>query len=160
MTVVFVHTLNGGRGKWSRYVFPYSVECFAQLGDRLYIRSGDRVLRVVESLLTDSVNGTPTPFSATIQWPWVDWGTPSLTKQIIGFDIVGSGQPSVSFGYDQRNVSQFTPPYQIDADTLPGGIVPMPLMAPSLSVKVDFAAGIKWSLQSLTIYINEMRGQP
>ncbi len=160
MTDIYVFTLNGGKGKWSRYVLPVSVESFAQLGDRLYIRSGDRVLRVVEDLLTDSVAGVATPFSATVQWPWVDWGTPAITKQVIGFDIVGTGQPSVSFGYDQRNLATFTAPYAIDPDTLPGGMVPMPLMAPSLSVKVDFAAGTAWSMQSLTLYINETRGQP
>lgn len=160
MTTVFVHTLNGQSGKWSKYIFPFVVEAFAQLGDDLYIRTGDKIVRVVEGLLTDHVDGDEVPFGGVVQWPYIDLGTPGLSKKLYGFDLVATGAPSVSFGYDQTSPSAFTTPYAISPDTYPGGVIPMPLRAPSLSMKVTFAAGTAWSLNGASLYVTESRGQP
>lgn len=154
---VFVFTLNGGKGKWSRYVYPFTVEAFEQLNDLLYLRSGDRLLVVNEAVATDDVAGVATGFAGSVQWGWLDFGQPGTTKMLEGFDIVGSGTPSVSFGYDQSNASTFTAAYQVAADTVPGDIIPFPVSAPSLSVKVDFAPGSAWSLQSMTLYLHDNR---
>jgi hypothetical protein len=77
-----------------------------------------------------------------------------------GFDIVGSGAPSVSIGYDQRNLAAFTDPYAVSPDTMPGGIIPLPVAAPTLSVKINFAGGQAWNLQAFQLYLDDMRGQP
>jgi hypothetical protein len=77
-----------------------------------------------------------------------------------GFDIVGSGTPSVSIGYDQTDVTAFTTPYEVSPDTLTGGIIPLPVAAPTLSVKVSYAGGEAWSLQAVQLYLDDMRGQP
>lgn len=164
MTEVFVHTLNGGAGKWSIYDFPFPVEAFAQLGDDLYIRTGDRILRVVDGLLTDHIvdddGDADVAFAGVVQWPYVDFGTPGLSKKLRGFDLVASGDPSVSFGYDQSNPATFTTPYNIPPDTYTGGVIPMPLRAPTFSLKIDFAPGTAWSLQSAGLYLSESRGSP
>lgn len=160
MTDVFVHTLNGGAGKWSMYDFPFPIEAFAQLGDDLFIRTGDKIVRVVEGLLTDHVDGDEVEFGGVVQWPYIDLGTPGLSKKLHGFDLVATGAPSVSFGYDQSNPAAFTTPYAINPDTYPGGVIPMPLRAPSLSMKVTFAPGTAWSLNSASLYVTESRGQP
>ena len=155
-----VYTMNAGRGKWSRYAFPFSVEAFAQLGGDLYIRSGDNILRVAEGVATDSVDGVATGFPGIVQWPWIDAGQPGVTKQMIGFDLVASGSPSVSFGFNQSDLSMFTTPYAISADTMTGGVIPMPLMSPSFSLRLDFAAGSAWNVRSATIYLNDGKWQP
>ncbi len=160
MSTVFVYTLNGGRGKWSYFTFPYVVDCFAQLGNDLFIRSGDRVLKVVEGVITDDVLGTPTGFTARVQWPWIDLGRPGSTKMLEGIDLVASGAPSVSVGYDQRNTAAFTVPYAIDPDTMPGGIIPIAAMGPSFSLRIDFAAGTAWNLKAAALYIHDTAGQP
>ena len=152
--------MNAGRGKWSRYGFPFSVDAFAQLGDDLYIRSGDRVLRVVEGLATDDVDGVATGFPGIVQWPWLDMGAPGATKMLEGFDLVASGSPSVSVGYDQRIAGAFTTPYAVDPDTLPGGVIPLPVMGPSFALRVDFAPGSNWSLQAANLYVDDTKGQP
>lgn len=161
-TTVFVHTSNAGKGKWSRYVFPFDVDAFSQLGGVLYIRSGDRVLRVTEGLLTDAVGGEEgdVGFTGSVQWPWIDAGQPGVTKQLVGFDLVANGSPSVSFGFDQNNLTAFTTPYAIPADTLTGGVIPMPLMAPSFSLRLDFAAGSAWNVRTATLYLNDGKWQP
>lgn len=156
---VFVFTMTGGRGKWSIYEFPYVVEAFAQLGDDLYIRSGDRVMKVEEGVVTDDLDGVATGFSARVQWPWLDFGSPA-TKMLEGVDLVASGSPSISIGYDQRNASAFTSPYSVPADSLTGGVIPFPVMGPSFSLRIDFEPGTAWSLKSAALYLEDTRGQP
>lgn len=157
---IFVHTLNAGKGKWSRYEFPFPVDTFSQLSGELFIRTGDRVVKVVEGKLTDHVDGADVGFTGTVQWPWIDAGQPGVTKQMIGFDLVASGSPSVSFGFNQSDLSMFTTPYAISADTMTGGVIPMPLMSPSFSLRLDFAAGSAWNVRSATIYLNDGKWQP
>ena len=160
-TTVFVYALNGGKGKWSRYLFPFSVDAFAQLGNDLYIRHGDTVSVVDDTLATDDVDGVPTNFPGVVWWPWLDLGNAGATKMMEGFDVVSSGQaPAVSVGFDQRNLAAFTEPYQLDGDTLPGGIIPLPVAAPTFSLRLDFAGGEPWSVQSVQLYVDDSAGQP
>lgn len=160
MTTVFVHALTGRSGKWSRYTFPFAIEAFAQLDNDLYIRSADKLLRVVDGLLTDHVDGDEVGFGAVQQWPWIDLGTPGATKQMVGMDLVASGDTTLAIGYDQTDLSKFTTGYTINPDTMPGGMVPFPLMAPTFSLKIAFAPGTAWKVRSATLYVNETRGQP
>lgn len=160
-STVFVHTLNGGKGKWSRYEFPFSVDAFAQLGNDLYIRHGDEISIVRNDVSTDDVDGVATDFSGVAQWHWLDCGRPGATKMLESVDYVGTGQgPSLSIGYDQRDLSAFTEPYLIDPDTLPGSPIPLPVAAPTLSVRLDFAGGAKWTVNAVTLHLNDMPGQP
>lgn len=160
MTTVFVQSLNSQQGKWSKYLFDFPVEAFAQLADDLYIRSGDKILRVVEGLLTDHVDGNEVEFGGVVQWPYVDFGTPALSKKLRGYDLVSAGDPEVSFGYDQTNPATFTTPFAISPDTYSGGVIAMPLRAPTFSMKVEFQPGTAWTLYSATLYLSESKGSP
>lgn len=153
-STVFVYTLGspGRPGSWSRYVLPYEVDNFAQLGNDLYIRHGDTVSVVRESAVTDEVSGVPVNFDGRVQWNWLDIGGAGQSAELEGFDMEGDGSPSISFGYDQRDVTAFTTPWAFDPDTIGGGIVPYPLMAPTLSVRMDFAGGEAWSLKRVILY--------
>jgi hypothetical protein len=157
---VFVHTLNAGKGKWSRYLFPFQIDAFSQLSGELFIRTGDTVVKVKEGVLTDHVNGANVGFAGRVQWPWIDAGQPGATKQLIGFDLVASGQPFVSVGYNQSDTEMFTEPYPVPADTLTGGVIPMPLMAPSFSLRLDFAKNEAWNMRSAALYLNDGKWQP
>lgn len=153
--IIYVYTMNAGKGKWSRYTFPFSVDAFAQLGNDCYIRHGDVVSKVDESAVADEVAGAPVNFDGIVQWGYLDLGSPGTTKMLDGFDIVGTGNPSVAIGYDQTDMSRFTPAYAIGPDTVPGAIIPMPVAAPSFSVKVTYPGGQKWSLQSVQLYLDD-----
>lgn len=160
-TTVFVFTLNGGKGKWSRYVFPFSIEAFAQLGNDLYVRHGDTVSKVVEGVNTDQVDGEEVPFPGLVQSQWLDLGATGMTKMLDSVDYVGTGQgPSLSIGYDQRSTTAFTTPYAIDPDTLSGMPIPIPVAAPTFSVKLDFAGGAAWSLYAVNLNVIGLPGQP
>lgn len=151
----WIYTMNsvGGVGAWSRYTFPWRVEATALLGETLYLRAGNSVYRVSEDATTDA----GTAIVGTVQWPWLDFGVPSVTKRLEGIDVVGTGtQPSVQVGYDQRAIESFTPGYTIPADTLPGMVIPLPVAAPSLSMRLTYNGGA-WSLQSVTLYLHDNR---
>jgi hypothetical protein len=153
-TTVFVCTMNGGSPKWSRYLFPFVIAAFAQREDDLYIRTGDNVLRVSESALTDYLAAA---IEGAVWWPYLDCGQAGVSKRLHGFDIVASGEPSISIGYDQNNINAFTPPYQVSPDTLPGGVIPMSVTAPTFSIKVEFAPGVAWTLSSVQLYLSDNR---
>ena len=159
---VFVYTMSpaGQLKAWSRYVYPFAIDAFAQLGNDLYIRHGDTVSVVDPGLAYDEVNGAPVNFPGRVQWAWLDMGPAGVTKMLEGFDIVGEGTPSVSIGYDQRNPAAFTPPYPVSSDTVPGGIIPLPVSAPSMSVRVDYPGGEPWNLSSMTLYLHGNGGGP
>lgn len=167
-TTVFVYSLKGGStksGAWTRYEFPFEIECYAQLGDDLYIKHGKYISRVNQYINHDEVeiDGTieNVDFPGRVQWNWLDFGTPGVTKMLNGFDYVGLGQgPSISIGFDQRNQNLFTTPYQLDPDTLVGGIIPLPVMAPTMSVRLDFVGGESWQVQSVLMDFFEMGNGP
>lgn len=153
-TETFVYQMRqaGRGGHWSRYVHPFAVAEYAQLGDRLYIRHGDEIGVVTDGLLTDSVAGEAVPFTGRVQWNWLDLAGPGDSAALEGFDLEGAGAPAISFGYDQRSTGTFTTPWSFDPDTVTGGIVPYPLQAPSLSVRLDFEAGTAWNLKRVILY--------
>lgn len=159
-TTVFVYTMNrvGSVGAWSRYTFPFDIDDFAQLGDDLYIRSGDDILRVDENVTTDYA-GDPREqiFTGVIQWPWLDFGSPGTTKQLVGFDLVGTGTATVEVGYDQSAKGTYTAPFTVPPDTVPGMMIPLPVMAPSMSFRLTYSAGEKWQFNALNVTVSDMR---
>ena len=163
-TTVFIYTLNqaGAPGKWSRYVYPFVIDNFAQLGDDLYIRSGDDVLKVDPSAVTDYAGDTTVPtrsavFPGIVQWPWLDFGNPGANKGMVGLDFVGTGAPNLQIGYDQSNPLAYTVAFALPEDTVPGMVIPFPITAPSMSVKVSYPGGYKWKLQAVNLYLNDER---
>lgn len=161
MTEFFVYSISsvGSVGAWSRYVFPYAVDDRTIAGDALYLRSGDHIHVVDEEVVGDEMPGGGIElFAGEIQWAWLDFGQPGLTKSLYGFDIVGIGDVSVSFGYDQSNGGYFTEPYAVPSDTVPGMVIPMPLTAPSYSVRLTYDGTQQWQWNAFSLYLQDMRG--
>lgn len=166
-TLVMVYTMTraGNVGAWSRYLLPFAVDHWIIHGDELVLRAGRLVVRMDVNLATDARiadgEGEPVvetrPFGGRVWWPYLDFGQPGVTKRMHGIDVVSSGAPSVSIGYDQRNLETFTAAYALPADTLPAGVVRMAVAAPTLSVRIDFAPGQRWALQAVTLYLNDNR---
>lgn len=160
-TNVYVFTKQSKGGAWSRYVFPFSITEFQLFGDDLYFRHGDAISVFDSTLQTDEQeDGTLVPFPGRVRWNYLDCGRPGNTKYMQGFDFVGTGLPSFSVGYDQRDVDVATTPYAIDPDTLVGGMIPLDVWGPSFSLIVDFTAGTPWSLSMVQIYVDDMGNGP
>lgn len=161
-TTVWVYTMSrtGEVGAWSRYVFPFHIDVFCQMGDHLYIRAGDDVLMVDETADMDFTDdGRAVPFDGVVQWPYLDFGQPGVSKQFAGIDLATTNAVNVdvSIGYDQTDAAAFTVPYTIPGDTLPGTFIPIPTVAPSFSVKLTFSSFDFWQFQAITAYLNDQR---
>jgi hypothetical protein len=161
-SVVYVYTMSrtGEVGAWSRYVFPFNIDHFCQKGDDLYIRAGNDVLKVDQTSTTDFADDIRSqPFTGTVQWPWLDFGQPGQQKQMIGLDVsVSRGSTVVvQLGTNQNSPSAFTAGYTIPSDTVPGTLIPIPIMAPSISLRLTFSSFDDWQLQSATLYFNDQR---
>lgn len=162
-TTVYVWT-KGKPGGWARWVFPFVIEpaTFQLLGKDLYFRQGNTISKFVPGLMTDqlTVGGDTIAFGGIVRWNYLDCGTPGANKHMTGFDFIGAGLPSFSVGVDERDPDVLTTAYAIDPDTLPGGIIPYEVVAPTLSPMLEFAAGTTWSVKSLILYVNELGNGP
>lgn len=98
-------------------------------------------------------------FQGVVWWPHLDFGSLGVTKQMVGFDLVADAPAgvTVSVGYDQRNVNTRTDEYTLDADTLPGQLVPIPVSAPSFDFRLTFAAGQAWEWFASVLYVTDRR---
>jgi hypothetical protein len=97
-----------------------------------------------------------TPFEGYMAWPYLDFGRVGLDKMMEGFDIVADGTFSVSIGYSQKDTSLATTGYSITGDTLPGGMVPMPLVAPSFQFRLTFDADQSWEWFASNLYCTNL----
>lgn len=160
-TEVFVYTMNrvGQVGAWSRYLFPFEISAFAQLGDKMLVRAGESIIELDDELLVDFEGDEDEgAITATLQWPWLDFGRPGGTKMLHGFDIVGIGAPEIEVGYDQTNLGTFTEPYELPADSLPGQMIAFALSAPSMSIRLTYTGA--WEFNALNLYMNDFGGAP
>lgn len=152
---VFIYTMNRGvqGGAWSRYVFPWTIEHFAQLETTLYMRHENDVSFVIEGALDDDgVN-----FDGVIQWPWLDFGQPGVNKMMYGFENVGDGSCSIEVGYHQGSPGTFTGSFPIPVDTFPGQMIPFNINAPSFSIKLTYDGGQSWQWNYFSMYLEDMR---
>jgi len=157
----FVLTMNGGRSdmSWSRYTFPTPVDDWTIQNQDLFLRSGDKVWRVDDDVFVDDFGDTNVEIIGRIWWPYLDFGALGVTKKLIGFDTVAEGEYSVSIGYNQNDVLQFTPPYTIAGDTIPGDIIPIPVSAPSLQLRLQFENNTMnaWEWSASALHLQDFR---
>lgn len=156
--VVFTRSTVSGTACWSRWTLPWVVEDAALLGGKLYVRSGDTVFLYDENAFADQTTaGATVIFDTVVWWPWLDFGAIGTTKMMIGMDYIGLRPVTIEFGYDQDNPAAFTAPYAIDRDTVPGGIIPFPLAAPSISPRITHSANEEWDMDALVLYLADFR---
>lgn len=149
----FVYTKSalGKVGAWSRYLFPWTIEAAIHLNGELILRANDAFYRLDENVTHDD----GVEFEGVVWTPYLDMGNPGVTKAINGIDIVAYGTLTVSIGYNQLDTSQYTAPFAIGPDTVPGGTVPFGVAAPSMAVKLVFAGGQSWQLNAMTLYLDD-----
>lgn len=103
------------------------------------------------------------PFDAIVQYPHLDLGQLGTEKNLVGLDLVGEGEVTISIGYDQRQPDYdpdgpWTAEYTLeDADTLAGQLIPFPVSGPSFSLRMRFPGGQKWKYTAANLYLNDSR---
>ncbi len=133
---------------WSQYFLSQPVDAFAELGQILYIRSGDAVYKLDEAVYTD--NGTQ--YEVLIDLPYMNFKTPGQLKRIVGADVVVDGKCEFSIGYDVRDPDAFTTPVKVKGNTRPGGMIPIECTGTEFSLRFrNYDAG-PFRLDAVTLY--------
>ena len=175
---VFVYSQSrlGRVGAWSRYTFPYDIQGATVKDGELYLRSPASLLRVDESSSLDNVDpavpSSGSPIVSYVWWPFMDLGSPGVTKMLHSMEIVadsdaayvsaiyvGANQRDAVFPDDYTLVASST---QTDKDTLAGSPIPVGIAGPSFSIRIDMGSVVQWELYgiSLTIQDGAQTGQP
>jgi len=135
---------------WSRYFLPSAVDSFAELGQELYIRSGDTVYKIDPSVFTDD----GLQYEVLLDLPYMDFKSPGQLKQIYGADIVMEGQCDFSIGFDVRNIDAYTAPVKVKGNTRPGGMVPIEVSGTEFSLRFRNYDNKPFRLDAVTLYYN------
>jgi hypothetical protein len=133
---------------WSHYYLPSTVDAFAELGQELYIRSGDNVYKLDPAVYSDQ----GTPFEVVLQLPYMDLKTPGMRKIIHGADLVMEGRCEFSVGYDVRDPTAFTDPVTVKGNTRPGGMIPVGCDGTEFSLKFRNNDNKPFRLDAVTLY--------
>lgn len=151
---VFVYSLSRTAriAAWSRYVMPFPVDAFAQLGRTLYIRCGDKVYRLDDESSSDWGD----PYEVVLQLPYMDLKAPGIRKVIYGMDVVMEGGAYVSIGYDERNRNLFTDEVYVEGNTRPQGMVSLMCDGTSFSLRFRNNDTRQFRLDAVTLYYDEL----
>jgi hypothetical protein len=133
---------------WSHYFLPSSVDAFAELGQELYIRSGDNVYKLDPSVCADQ----GAPFEVVLQLPYMNLKTPGLRKIVHGADIVMEGRCDFSVGFDVRDPEAFTDPVRIKGNTRPDGMIPIGCDGTEFSLRFRNFDDKPFRLDAVTLY--------
>ena len=128
--VVYTFSRTASISAWSVYEFPFTLDYMDELNAELYIRSGNDVYKFDRTVKTDDGE----LYSVDIELAYLDFKSPGVLKQIVAMDAVVSGQCQISHRYDPRSTELVTnPPVTIQGDSRPGYLMPVELMAVSIS---------------------------
>lgn len=135
---------------WSQYYLTFTVDAVAELGKKLYFRSGDDVYLLDENACTDG----GTQYETLLELPYMDFKKPGQLKMVLGIDAVLIGKGYISIGFDSRDPDARTPEVPVIGNTRPGGMIPMPCCGTELSIRVRNYDDKPFKLNALTVYYN------
>ena len=137
---------------WSQYFLSAPVDAFAELGQELYIRSGDTVYKLNEEVSTDD----GTQYEVLIQLPYMDLKKPGILKQVWGADVVVEGTCFMSVGFDVRDPDAFTPEVKVKGNTRPAGLIPVECTGTEFSIRLRNFDNKPFRVDALTLHWNDL----
>lgn len=135
---------------WSHYYLCFPVDAVAELGKKLYFRSGDDVYCFDEECSTDG----GMQYEVLIELPYMDFKKPGQLKMIQGIDAVLEGTAYLSIGFDSRDPDARTPEVLISGNSRPGGMIPVPCCGTEISIRIRNFDDKPFKLNALTVYYN------
>lgn len=133
---------------WSEYLIGFDVDAVAELGKKLYFRSGDDVYVLDEESHTDG----GIQYEVLIEMPWMNLKKPGELKMVQGVDAVLEGAAYLSIGFDSRNVDARTPEVLIKGNTRPLGMIPVPCCGTEFSIRLRNYDDKPFKLNAITLY--------
>lgn len=137
---------------WSQYGFDISIDAAAVLNNRLYVRSGDHVFELTNTVFTD--NGTLV--KVEVEMPYLDAKEPGNLKQWWGADWVGEGTAQLAWKYDVNNGGLITQDYSYTGDTSPGVMHPVEVCATNISPVVVHEANEDFTMSAIRLHYNSL----
>ncbi len=126
---------------WSKFTLPFTVDDATVLNQELYVRTGDDVYKVSDSVFKDGVSNIPL---VDMQMFYQDGKRPGVLKQFMGMDLIGEGNWTISHLFAADNQALESQAYEYPAVTEPGALYPVELLstriAPHLQHQKDEAA--------------------
>ncbi len=135
---------------WSQYYLGFPVDAVAELGKKLYFRSGDDVYLFDENACTDG----GIQYETLIELPYMDFKKPGQLKMITGIDAVLVGKAFISLGFDSRDPDARTPEVPVSGNTRPGGMIPISCCGTEISLRIRNYDDQPFKLNALTVYYN------
>ena len=126
---------------WSKFTLPFAVDDATVLNQDLYVRTGNDVYRVSDSVYKDGVSSIPL---VDVQMFFQDGKVPGVTKQFMGMKVIGEGQWTISHLFAVENQTLESQAYELSAISQMGATHPVELLAeriaPHLTHQKDEAA--------------------
>lgn len=123
---------------WSKFTFPFTIDDADVLNQELYVRTGNDVYKVSESVYKDGASSIPL---VDVQMFFQDGKAPGVLKQWMGMDVIGEGQWTISHKFQADGQSIETAGVEYPAVTEPGELYPVELLstriAPHLTHQKD-----------------------
>lgn len=143
---------------WSKFTLPVTVDAAAVLNGNLYTRNGNSIYVMDRNVYADD-GAVPT---VTVEFPFLDFKTPGVLKQITGIDTIGAGTANIRLKYLAMVAgvpTEFsTSDFSIIAGntTAPGPLTPIELCATAVAPVITHAANEDFRLDAITFYFNNL----
>lgn len=137
---------------WAKYTFGITIDAAAHLGGVLYLRSGNDVYKVDDTVWSD--NGTV--FDMTIEMPYLDFKSPGVLKQLVGVDAIIQGEADLAIRWDPRDESLITDPVTVTGNTQPGTMTPLEIVGTHFRPVITSSSSSEVQIDSLTFYYMEL----
>ncbi len=137
---------------WSRYTFGFPIDDVTELEGELYFRSGNAVYLLDEAANTDAGSA----FSVSIEFPYLDFKSPGVLKQIHGMDAVMVGDAQIAHRFDARNTGLITTAVVLSGDTRPGEVTPVEICAAGIAPVLTNTTDAPFELHALSYYFDSL----
>lgn len=137
---------------WSKYSFPFDITDVTELDGDLFFRAGDTVYKLDEDSNTDA----GVPFSVEIEFPYLDFKSPGVLKQIFGMDTVMVGSADMQIKFDARNPEFITPVIAMTGDTRPGEMTAVEVVSVGIAPYITATNGQPFELHAISFYFENL----
>jgi hypothetical protein len=130
---------------WSVYKFEVPFRQMAHVGDRLYIRNGNKIYALDEETVMDGDE----EFNIEIETPFYSFGQEGQFKMFKSMEAIVEGVATIDHCVNPNNNDDRTAQFQILGDTRTVPTLPLGILAPALSCKITGTGTDFKSLNSL-----------
>lgn len=137
---------------WSKYIFPFDINDVTELDGDLYMRSGNTVYKLDENVNTDA----GIEYEVKIEFPYLDFKTPGVLKQIMSMDTVMLGAADMQIKFDARQPDFITPTIAMEGDTRPGELTAVEIVSVGIAPVITSTNSDPFELHAITFYYENL----